>query len=105
MKKVAIIIFEILNIILILSWFIKPSNEVLSNVIASVVLAAIVVDVFAVGIFVISYFKSRRKKTLWEVRLLGFTFIFLDKLLNFIEIRLNMKYYEKIIKKRRYLYE
>lgn len=64
MKKVAIIIFEILNIMLILSWFIKPTNEIWSNIIASVVLAAIIVDVFAVGIFVISYFKSRRKKTL-----------------------------------------
>ncbi|MBP2057373.1 hypothetical protein J2Z60_000537 [Lactobacillus colini] len=64
MKKTAIIIFEILNIMLILSWFIKPSNEILSGIIATIVLAAIIVDIIAVGLFLVNYFKSKSKKTM-----------------------------------------
>lgn len=59
-KKTRNLIFEIINLLFMLSWFMKPVNKLAEYYIASISLLAIVVDIIAVVIWV----KNKLKKVI-----------------------------------------
>lgn len=59
-KKTRNLLFEIINLLFMLSWFMKPVNKLAEYYIASISLLAIIVDIAAVIIWI----KNKLKKVI-----------------------------------------